>query len=80
MYSTSLVPHITSPTQITSCSRTLIDIFSTDLSENAISGNIIISTSDHLAQFLFLPIHQFKMNNKKIYHVTLSFNQQIFLP
>ena len=39
MYSTSLVPHITSPTQITSHSRTLIDsIFSMGISENAISG------------------------------------------
>ena len=82
MYSASLVPHITSPTRITSHSRTLIDnIFSTAISENAISGNMVTSISDHLAQFLFLPIDQFKTNNNKnIYQRNLkSFNQQIFL-
>ena len=47
--STSLVPHTTSPTQITSHSRTLIDIFSMDISENAITGNTVTSISDHLA-------------------------------
>ena len=73
MYSTSLVPHITSPTGIISRSRTLIDnIFSTDISENAIATsiinlnyNIVTSISCHLAQFLFLPIDQFKTNNNK---------------
>ena len=66
MYSASLVPHITSPTRITSHSRTLIDnIFSMDISENAVSGNIAMSISDHLAQFLSLPIDQFKTNNNK---------------
>ena len=81
-YSASLVPHITSPTRITSQSRTLLDnIFSTDTSENAISGNIVTSISNHLAQFLFLPIHRFKTNNSKnIYQCNFkSFNQQIFL-
>ena len=45
------------------------------------SGNIVTSISDHLAQFLFLPIDQFKTNNNKnIYQRNLkSFNQQIFL-
>ena len=50
MYSNFLVPHITSPTRITSHSRTLIDnFFSTDILENAISGNIVTSICDHLA-------------------------------
>ena len=82
MYSTSLVPQTISPTRITSRSRTLIDnIFSTDISENAISGDIITSISDHLAQFLFLSIDQFKTNNSKnMYQSNFkSFNQQIFL-
>ena len=80
MYSASLAPHITSPTRITSHSRTLIDnIFSTDISENAISGNIVTSISDHLAQFLFLSIDQFKTNNNKnIYQRKFkSFNQNL---
>ena len=79
MYSTSLVRHITSPTWINSCSRTLIEIFSTDISENPISENILTSISDHLVQFLFLPIDQFKTNdNKNICQRNFkSFNQQI---
>ena len=45
------------------------------------SGNMVTSISDHLAQFLFLPIDQFKTNNNKnIYQRNLkNFNQQIFL-
>ena len=82
MYSASLIPHITSPTRITSHSGTLItdNIFSMDISENVVSGNIATSISDHLAQFLFLPIDQFKTNNKNIYQSNFkSFYQQIFL-
>ena len=45
------------------------------------SGNIVTSISDHLAQFLFLLIDQFKANNNKnIYQCNFkSFNQQTFL-
>ena len=81
MYSASLIPHITSLTRITSHSRTLIDnIFSIDISENAFSGNIVTSISDHLAQFLLLPIDQSKTNNNKnIYQRNFKgFSQQIF--
>ena len=69
IYTTFLVPHITSPTRIISGSRTLIDnIFSTEISENAVSGIIVTSISDHLAQYLVQSIDQFKTNNnKKIY-------------
>ena len=60
------MPHITSPTRITPRSKTLIDnIFSTDCTENSISGNIITSISDHLAQFLLFPIYKIKKNPKK---------------
>ena len=81
MYSASLVPHITSPTRIISLSRTLIDIFSTNISENPISGNIITSISDYSPQLLFLPIDQSKPNNKKTIHQRnfKSFNQQIII-
>ena len=82
LYSTSLLPHIRSPAWITSHSRTLIyNLFSTDISENVIPENIVTSVSDHLAQFPFLPIDQFKTNNNKnIYQRNFkSFNQQIFL-
>ena len=82
MYPTSLVTHVTSPTRITSHSRTLIDnIFSMGISKNAMSGNIVTSISDPLSQFLFLPNDQFKTNDdKNIYQRNFkSFNQQIFL-
>ena len=66
MYSSSLLPQITSPTRISTKSRTLIDnIFSTDSPEEPISGNIITSISNHLAQFLLFPIHKTKGSKKK---------------
>ena len=51
------VPHIIFPTRITSSTRTLIDnIYSNSVIFNeGISGNLTISTSDHLAQFLIIP-------------------------
>ena len=64
MFSNSFMPHITSPTRISPRSKTLIDnIFSTDLSDNLIAGNIITSISDHLGQFLIL-------SNRKLQKVT----------
>ena len=55
--SNMFVPHIISPTRITSTSSTLIDnIFSNSLNfMDGISGNLTISISDHLAQFLIIP-------------------------
>ena len=66
MYSSSLIPEITSPTRVSTKSKTLIDnIFSTDSPEEPISGNIITSISDHLAQFLLFPIEKTKGSKKK---------------
>ena len=65
------VPHIILPTRITARSKTLIDnIYSN--SENfreGISGNITLSISDHLAQFLIIPYELNKKNktNRVIY-------------
>ena len=65
MCSSSLLPQIT-PTHIGTKSKTLIDnIFSTDSPEEPISGNIITSISDHLAQFLLFPIQKTKGSKKK---------------
>ena len=59
IYSTSLIPQITSPTRITPRSKTLIDnIFSTDASVETLSGNIVTNISDHLAQSLSFPVKQ----------------------
>ena len=50
IYSTSLIPQITSPTKITPRSKTVIDkIFSTDANAETLSGNIVTNISDHLA-------------------------------
>ena len=52
-----LVPHIIHPTRITPTTKTLIDtIYSNSvLFPDGISGNLTISISDHLAQFLIIP-------------------------
>ena len=58
----SLSPHITIPNRITPRSRTLIDkIFTNTVDEPSISGNLMCSISDHLAQFLIYP----EQNDKK---------------
>ena len=51
------VPHIIHPTRITSTTKTLIDnIFSNSTNyKEGISGNLTVSLSDHLAQFLLIP-------------------------
>ena len=59
IYSTSLIPQITSPTKITPRPKTLIDnIFSTDANAETLSGNIVTNIFDHLAQFFSSPLKQ----------------------
>ena len=66
MYSSSLLHQITSPTRISTKSKTLIgNIFCTDSPEKPISGNIITSISDHLAQFLLFPMEKSKGSKEK---------------
>ena len=67
IYSCSLIPRITSPTRLTPRSKTLIDnIFSTDTANEVITGNILTTLSDHLAQFLLFPIKRAKPLNDLI--------------
>lgn len=58
MTSNLFIPHIIHPTRITSHSKTLIDnIFSNSPNfSQGMSGNLTISISDHLAQFLIIPL------------------------
>ena len=66
MYSSYLLPWITSPTCTSTKPKTLTDnIFSTDNREELISQNIITSISDHLAQFLLFPIEKTKGSKEK---------------
>ena len=56
IYSSNLLPSITTPTRITPRSQTLIDnIFCSIISDNYESGNLLSTFSDHLGQFLILP-------------------------
>ena len=56
--SNHLLPHISIPTRITDRSKTLIDnIFSNSIAEN-LSGNLTTSISDHLPQFVILPLSE----------------------
>ena len=53
MYSNTLLPQITTSSRITSKSATLIDnIFVNEYDPTFLSGNLTISLSGHLAQFL----------------------------
>ena len=77
LISNLFVPHITLPTRITNRSQTLIDnIFSNNPEfENCTSGNFTFSISDHLAQFLIVPldenkppkVHNIKIRDTKHY-------------
>ena len=65
-----MVPHIIYPTQITPHSKTLIDnIFSNSLNfSQGHSGNLTLSISDHLAQFLIIPMdYNFTPKKNNIY-------------
>ena len=77
------VPHIIHPTRITPNSKTLIDnIFSNSPTfSEGISGNITLSISDHLAQFLIIPMN-FGYVPSKIYlykRDTKNFDRENFL-
>ena len=55
--SNSFSPKILLPTRVTSKSRTLIDnIFSNQIDVDTFSGNLDLSFSDHLPQFLVTPV------------------------
>ena len=55
LYANFLLPYISTPSRVTTHSRTLIDnIFSNNIEDGLISGNIISTISDHYAQFLLM--------------------------
>ena len=63
IYSTFLIPQITSPTKITRLKT--IDIFVTDPNAETLSRNTVTNISDHLAQFLSFPLKQRVCFHKK---------------
>ena len=70
MYGSFLLPYISTLSPVTPRSKTLTDnIFSNNIEDGSISGNIVTTISDHYAQFLLLQ----NLNNKnptkgEIYH------------
>ena len=76
MYASFLLPYISTPSRVTPRSKMLIDnIFSNNIKDGSISGNIVTTISDHYAQFLLLQ----NLNNKnptkgEIYHQDLKVN------
>ena len=65
IYSSNLLPHITSPTRLTSRSHTLTDNIFSNINEECTSVNIINTISDHLGQFLIIPNCSYSYNSKK---------------
>ena len=61
MYASFLLPYISTPSKVTPHSKTLIDnIFSNNIKDGSILGNIVTTIFDHYAQFLLLQ----NLNNK----------------
>ena len=52
MYTSFFLPYITTHTRVTTHPKTLADNIFSNNSEDLISGNIILTISDHFAQFL----------------------------
>ena len=66
MYSSLLLPHIAGPTRTTATSATIIDnIFSDNCNSPYTSGNLVITLSDHHAQFLILGNQHNSIENNK---------------
>ena len=68
MCSNAFFPFITKPTRITSRSKTIIDnIFINFDSQDIVSGNLTVSISDHMAQFIQIPNRKATLVPKPIY-------------
>ena len=68
MCSNALFPFITQPTRVTSRSKTIIDnIFINFDSQDIVSGNLTVSISDHMAQFIQIPNRKTPSFPKRIY-------------
>ena len=70
IYASFLLPYISTPSQVTPRSKTLIDnTFSNDIEDGSISGIIVTTIFDHYAQFLLLQnLNNKNPTNSEIYH------------
>ena len=83
MTSNLFVPHIILPTRVTGSSKTLIDNIYSNLEnfKDGFSGNLTLSISDHLAQFLVIPHRTIQGKNKQSSYKrdTRCFDQEDFI-
>ena len=81
IYSSYLLPNITSPIQLPNGSHTHINNIFSNINEGYTSGNIINTISDHLAQFLIIPSCSYSYNSKKeiLQRNFKNFKEQKFL-
>ena len=79
--SNSFFPFVTLPTRITAHSKTLIDnIFMNFHSPDIISGNLTVSISDHLPQFVIIPTtDKAQQNIPVVRRCFKNFNQDNFM-
>ena len=76
MYSSFLLPHIASPTLTTAASPALIDnIFTNNCNSLYTSVNLVITLSDHHAQFLIMENQPNLSENKKEYQLCREFQE-----
>ena len=82
MFSSFLLPHTATPTRTTVASTTLIDnIFNNNYSSPYNSGNLVITLSDHHAQFLIMEnqpnlLISLKVKKNKISYVVILKKQK----
>ena len=59
------LPHILQPTRVTEHTATVIDnIFSNNLQDDILSGNVLLTLSDHFAQMV--SVNREQIDSKKI--------------
>ena len=74
------LPHILHPTRITEHSATIIDnIYSNNIKDESIAGNILICLADHFSQFISINKKVAKLKPEPIYRRDYSdFNDSLF--
>ena len=74
------LPKIIQPTRVTENKSSLIDnIFSNNLKDNSISGNILLTLSEHFSQFLSIKRGYMDTNKSKFFQYDYSkFDSQLF--
>ena len=63
-----LLPHILQPTRVTESSATIIDnIFSNNIQDDIISGNLLLTLSEHFSQFISVTREKIDFKHQNVY-------------